>query len=71
MSDDACVMARRLEVLKMDLYMSRGASEHAWYGHECSLDGIPSEAKGSHCLAASGRILIDLSKNKVWSHFGT
>ena len=69
--DDICRMVRRLELLKVHLYMPQSCSEIELSEQEDSLNSTLSEAKNLRCLAISGRIEINLLMNKVWPHLET
>ena len=69
--DDTCRLVRRLDLLKVHLYMSASCSETEWDEQEDRLNSILSEAKNLRCLAISGRIDVDLLMNKVWPHLET
>ena len=66
--DDTCRMVRRLDLLKVHLYISESSSEIEWSEQEDRLNSTLSEAKNLRCLAISGRIEISLLMNKVWPH---
>ena len=69
--DDICSMVRRLNLLKVHLYMSPSCSDVEWSEQEDRLNVILSEAKNLRCLAIGGRIEINLLMNKVWPHLET
>ena len=66
--DDACVLAQRLKLLKVHLYIPRSELDNDLFNQEDCFDGILSEAKNLSCLAMSGRIDVDFFKAKPWPH---
>ena len=69
--DDAYRMVRRLETLKVNLYLDESSSEVEWSEQYDRLSFTLSEAKNLRCLAIGGQIRINVLKNKVWPHLET